>query len=227
MSDKPLLPAVADHWDGRADTFDDEPDHGLRDPVTRAAWAERLTAWLPEPPATVADLGCGTGSLSVLLAEAGHDVVGVDLSSTMVEHATRKGEGTSARFVVGDAGNPPLSPASVDVVLVRHVVWTLPDPHAALRRWMELLRPGGRLVMVEGRWGQPDAPADPDADHGDYTPIHARLPWYGGVTPAVLTEALAPLVADVEVHDLAGDERLWGHAVHDIRFAVVARIATT
>ena len=226
MGDDTVLPVVADHWDGRAAGFDDEPDHGLRDPEVRAAWADRLTSWLPQPPATVADLGCGTGSLSVLLAEAGHDVVGVDLSTSMVRHATAKAEGTSARFVVGDAADPPLSMGSVDVVLVRHVVWTLPDPHAALRRWTGLLRPGGRLVLVEGRWGQPDARPDPDADHGDYTPVHTRLPWYGGVTPDALAAALDPLVADIEVHDLADDDVLWGHAVTDIRFALIARAAT-
>ena len=74
--------------------------------------------------------------------------------------------------------------------------------------------------------GQPDAQPDPDADHGDYTPIHTRLPWYGGVTPDALAAALDPLVADIEVHDLADDDVLWGHAVTDIRFALIARAAT-
>ncbi|PPK63132.1 hypothetical protein V5P93_004067 [Actinokineospora auranticolor] len=61
-------------WDQHAATFDDEADHGLRDPVVRAAWAELLLPLIPTGSA-VADLGCGTGSLSVLLAEAGHRVV--------------------------------------------------------------------------------------------------------------------------------------------------------
>lgn len=49
-------------WDAEADTFDDEPDHGLRDAVVREAWAERLRAWLPETPCEVLDLGCGTAA---------------------------------------------------------------------------------------------------------------------------------------------------------------------
>ncbi|RRR69765.1 SAM-dependent methyltransferase, partial [Streptomyces sp. RP5T] len=32
-------------WDAEAASFDEEPDHGLRDPAVRAAWAERLRAW--------------------------------------------------------------------------------------------------------------------------------------------------------------------------------------
>jgi SAM-dependent methyltransferase len=37
-------------------------------------------------------------------------------------------------------------------VVARHLLWTLPDPAAALRRWIGLLRPRGHLVFVEGRW---------------------------------------------------------------------------
>ena len=37
-------------------------------------------------------------------------------------------------------------------MLCRHVLWALPDPAAALRHWIDLLAPGGRLVLVEGRW---------------------------------------------------------------------------
>ncbi|MEU3532965.1 methyltransferase domain-containing protein [Streptomyces murinus] len=56
-------------WDARAAGFDEEPDHGLRDPAVRAAWAARLRSWLPRRPADVLDLGCGTGSLSLLAAQ--------------------------------------------------------------------------------------------------------------------------------------------------------------
>ncbi|BFO20225.1 hypothetical protein SHKM778_66130 [Streptomyces sp. KM77-8] len=53
-------------WDAEAAGFDEEPDHGLRDPRVRAAWAARLRTWLPGRPGDVLDLGCGTGSLSSL-----------------------------------------------------------------------------------------------------------------------------------------------------------------
>ena len=64
----------AEDWDSAASTFDEDADHGLRDPAVRAAWAGLLLPLLPEAPAAVLDVGCGTGSLSVLLAEAGHSV---------------------------------------------------------------------------------------------------------------------------------------------------------
>jgi ubiquinone/menaquinone biosynthesis C-methylase UbiE len=140
-------------WDAEAEAFDEAADHGLRDATVRAAWRSLLASLLPPAPARVADLGCGTGSLSLLLADEGHTVTGVDFSPAMVARAVAKADGRSdVRFVVGDAVSPPLDRASYDVVLCRHVLWALPDPAAALRRWIGLLAPGGRLVLVEGRW---------------------------------------------------------------------------
>jgi SAM-dependent methyltransferase len=100
----------------------------------------------------VADLGCGTGTLSVLLAEEGYDVHGVDLSPEMIDRARAKAGDRSVGFAVGDASDPDLPDGAFDVVLSRHVLWALPDPVAGLRRWCDLLAPGGRLLLVEGRW---------------------------------------------------------------------------
>jgi ubiquinone/menaquinone biosynthesis C-methylase UbiE len=103
----------------------------------------------------VADLGCGTGTLSILLAsEGGHLVSGVDFSPEMVRRAREKAAHTTPRptFTVADASDPPLPSASFDVVLSRHVLWAMPDPAAALDSWIELLTPTGVLILIEGRW---------------------------------------------------------------------------
>ena len=145
---------VRAYWDAEAAGFDEAADHGLRDPQVRGAWDRLLREHLPEAPVDVLDLGCGTGSLTVLLAEAGHRVHGVDLAPAMVTAARAKvaASGTTATVEVGDASDPPGLAGAYDVVLTRHVLWALPDPSAALSRWVRLLRPGGRLLLVEGRW---------------------------------------------------------------------------
>jgi SAM-dependent methyltransferase len=140
-----------DLWDREAQTFDEAADHGLADPGCREAWRTLLLEHLPPAPARVADLGCGTGTLALLLAEEGYAVDGVDFSPEMVRRARDKA-GDVARFVEGDAAAPPLEPASYDVVLSRHVLWAMPSPADALDRWTALLRPGGRLLLVEGSW---------------------------------------------------------------------------
>ncbi|HEY6739267.1 MAG TPA: class I SAM-dependent methyltransferase [Actinopolymorphaceae bacterium] len=145
---------VRERWNGLAASFDESPDHGLRDPSVRRAWADLLLSVLPPAPADVLDLGCGTGTLSVLLAESGYRVAGVDLAEQMVAAARAKAAtaGVDVRIDQGDAAAPPHPPRSFDVVLCRHVLWALPDPAAALERWADLLRPQGRLVLIEGSW---------------------------------------------------------------------------
>jgi SAM-dependent methyltransferase len=192
-------------WDAQAATFDEEPDHGLRDPEIRRAWADRLRSWLPAGAADVLDLGCGTGTLSLLAAEQGHRVTGVDLSPAMIDLARAKLAGRDAAFLLGDAAAPPVGEQRFDVVLVRHVLWTLPDPARVLRHWCDLLRPGGRLVLIEGRWGT-------------VGPV--------GIPADRLTGLLAPLIpaatGHVRVERLSEDPLLWGGAVADERYAVVA-----
>ncbi|MFF3564162.1 methyltransferase domain-containing protein [Streptomyces sp. NPDC002574] len=193
-----------EYWDAAADRFDEEPDHGLREPAVREAWAGRLRGWLPDTPADVLDLGCGTGSLAALATERGHRVTGVDRSPRMVALARAKLAGTGARVVVGDATQPPVAAGRFDVVLVRHMLWALPDPAAALRRWAGLLRRGGRIVLVEGCWGE----AEPM-----------------GITAAELATLVRPLAAHTEIEQLAHDTALWGRPVRDERYAAVVRPA--
>jgi ubiquinone/menaquinone biosynthesis C-methylase UbiE len=191
---------VADHWEEQAETFDDAPDHGLRDPATRRAWAALLMPLMPPAPARIADLGCGTGSLAVLLAEAGHDVAGVDLAVGMVQRARTKASiaNVSAEFVVGDAGEPPWPTQSFDVVLARHVLWALDDPGRALDRWLELLRPEGRLVLVEGLW------------------------WTDAGLPARhVVRLLRDRGQEAEVTQL-DDPALWGGPIDDERYLLVS-----
>jgi 2-polyprenyl-3-methyl-5-hydroxy-6-metoxy-1,4-benzoquinol methylase len=78
-------------WNSQATTFDEEPDHGLLEPAIRDAWRRLLLEYLPPPPAHVVDLGCGTGTLSVLLAEAGYRVQGLDLADEMLATANSQG----------------------------------------------------------------------------------------------------------------------------------------
>lgn len=211
--------SISQYWDAAAADFDNEADHGLREEATRSAWAELLRAWVPVESGDVLDVGCGTGSLSLLLAEQGHRVTGVDVSSSMIELARAKLEaaGRPGQFFVGDAAKPPTEEKRFDVVLSRHVVWTLPDPVAALQDWINRLRPGGTLILVEGRWFTADADEP-------YAVGAEELPWNGGVRAADLEAAVRPLVSDLRTVDLTGDPSLWGWQVTDERYALIATV---
>jgi len=207
---------TAAYWDDYADAYDAEPDHGLGDPATREAWRLLLERWLPAQPSDVADLACGTGSLTALVAGLGHRVMGVDLAGNMVDRARAKTAefGERATIRQGDVSVPPIEPRSVDVILARHILWTLPDPGVALATWCSLLRPGGRFLLVEGRWWSVG-----DEDYND----DARMPWAGGVRAVDLAAALGPLVQRIEVVPLT-DRVLWGKELVDERYLLVADV---
>jgi ubiquinone/menaquinone biosynthesis C-methylase UbiE len=190
----------ASYWDSQAASFDDQADHGLRDGAVRDAWRRLLVSRLPPPPAAVADLGCGTGSLTVLLGEAGYAVTGLDSSPEMIRAARAKAAaaGIGARFVTSDASAPALPDGSFNVVLCRHVLWAMPDVDQALTAWIRLLQPGGVLVLIEGRW-------------------HTGA----GLTVAEATEVVARQRASVSVTVL-DDPALWGGPVSDERYLLVS-----
>ncbi|WP_326567851.1 class I SAM-dependent methyltransferase [Amycolatopsis rhabdoformis] len=196
-----MVEDVGRFWDEHAATFDEQPDHGLRDAGVRAAWRELLLSLMPAAPAVVVDLGCGTGSLAVLLAQAGYAVCGVDLSGRMIGVAEEKARvgGVSVDWRRGDVAEPPCEAESCDVVLVRHVLWAMADPAAAVGRWCGLLRPGGRLVFVEGRW----------ATRAGLTAEQCQ--------GLVLGHRREATVLKLD------DPALWGAVIEDERYAVVSR----
>ena len=117
-------------------------------------WVDALASALPDPPAEVLDVGSGTGYVALAAASLGHRVTAIDLAPAMVDvlvdYATARGLSVDAR--IGDAVEPDFPPASFDVVTSRHLLWTLRQPARAMANWRELLRPGGRLVAVDGFW---------------------------------------------------------------------------
>ncbi len=145
---------IREWWDRDADTYDSAKSHAISDPLEAAAWRRALREALPDPGARVLDVGAGTGALSLLAAELGYRVTALDLSEGMLTVARRKAveRGLDLEFVVGSGTEPPEGP--FDAVMERHVLWTMPDPDGALRAWREVVAPGGRLVLLEGVWGQ-------------------------------------------------------------------------
>lgn len=190
-----------DLWDREAETFDDAADHGLADPVCRDAWRSLLLAHLPPAPARVADLGCGTGTLALLLAEEGYAVDGLDFSPAMMRRARDKA-GHVATFVEGDAAAPPLDAAAYDVVLSRHVLWAMPSPAAALERWIRLLAPGGRLLLVEGSWTTGAGPSI-------------------GLSAEQTVDLVRDTGRDTQLRRLP-EPVLWGRSITDDRYLVVS-----
>jgi ubiquinone/menaquinone biosynthesis C-methylase UbiE len=187
-SPDPVKEQVAAHWDRRAPTFDEDFGHSIRTSDERAAWDRILELVLGGRAALDAlDAGCGTGFLAFELAARGHRVTGVDFAPAMIAEARRKAHarGVSVRLEEGDIEQLPFSAGSFDLVISRHVLWTLPHPDAAIDEWIRLLRPAGRLVIVDSHLDpSASAGAPPPAENARTSPEYAavgdQLPFLGG-----------------------------------------------
>jgi SAM-dependent methyltransferase len=141
---------IISFWSGRSADYDSRPHHGLSSEREKQVWLQTLSGLMPPAPAEVLDVGTGTGFLALLLAELGYRVVGLDLSPEMLQIARSKCVSPAAPdFQLGDAADPDFPASSFDVVISRHLVWTLLDPVRAFCNWRTLLRPGGRVIAID------------------------------------------------------------------------------
>ena len=141
-------------WDRRADTWEHEGAAGLGDVVDAV-----LRAASPRPGLTAVDLGCGSGQITMRLAEAGAQVTAVDVSPEMIVRLQQNAEAEELDGVV-----PVVSPieefgldtASVDLVVSNYALHHLrdPDKRDLARSVFQWLRPGGRFVIGDMMFGR-------------------------------------------------------------------------
>ena len=151
-----LAEEIREYWSRRSETFDLAFGHRVAPGPEAEAWAAPMRAHLGPPPQRVLELACGTGEITRLLLEQGHEVTALDFSEAMLAKARAKHEGAPRlRFLPADAQRAMEPEASYDAILCRHLVWTLTEPEAAFADWLRMLRPGGRLLVYDGDWAKP------------------------------------------------------------------------
>ncbi len=117
-----------------------------------AAWSRALGLLLP--PLEVADIACGEGYLSVESAQWARHVVGIDRSPDVLKRAkalaARRGIG-NITWKRGDMERLPLADASVDVALLSQALHHAADPSRAVVEAARVIRPGGRMLVLDLR----------------------------------------------------------------------------
>jgi demethylmenaquinone methyltransferase/2-methoxy-6-polyprenyl-1,4-benzoquinol methylase len=106
------------------------------------------------PGDVVLDVACGTGDLTLALARTpARAVLGIDFTYDMLAVAQRKQPDPTAcaapAYVGGDAMRLPVADVSVDVVSIAFGIRNVADPVCAVREFFRVMRPGGRLVILE------------------------------------------------------------------------------
>jgi len=114
-------------------------------PLMRELWAN----WPPPPSAAAVEVGCGYGVMLGVLREAGFRTRGCDLSAKAVAVCRSRG----LDVVEGKTPGIPLPMATFDLSIARHLIEHLPDPRVFVKEMVDLVRPGGVVVIVtEDAW---------------------------------------------------------------------------
>ena len=104
------------------------------------------------PPLIIADLGAGEGTLSQLLAQRAEKVIAVDNSEKMVAYgadlASKHGF-QNLEYRLGDIEEPPIDPGTVDLVFLSQALHHALNPERAIRAAHAILKPGGRIVILD------------------------------------------------------------------------------
>ena len=122
----------------------------LREELFGADFAFRALAGLLGDDWTVADLGCGTGAMAAILAPHVQQVIGVDASEEMLDAARERiGAASNIQLRKGTLEALPIASDSVDAATLMLVLHHLPSPAQALGDAARILKPGGRVLIVD------------------------------------------------------------------------------
>lgn len=104
------------------------------------------------PPLVIADLGAGEGTLSQLLAQRAEKVIAIDNSEKMVEYGTnvaRDNGYTNLEYRLGGIEDPPIEEGLVDLAFLSQSLHHAARPEAAIAAAHRILKPGGRVIVLD------------------------------------------------------------------------------
>lgn len=149
---------IASYWTKRSGSFLEQRRAELHSYLAER-WLKELENHLPKKKGLkILDVGCGTGFFAILMAKAGHEVTGIDLTADMISHAKNlsEEEGVCCTFRVMDAERPDFPDETFDAVISRNLTWTLPDAAGAYSQWSRILKKGGVLINFDANYGAAD-----------------------------------------------------------------------
>ncbi len=153
LDDEGLQLTIERRKDHLRNYFDELAGRFGRNYVPGRSWKALTEALLRLlPPLVIADLGAGEGTLALMLARNAERVIAVDSSRKMVEYGkdvVERNGITNLEYRLGDMEELPLNDREVDLVLVHQALHHVIHPERALQEAHRILRPGGRIVLLD------------------------------------------------------------------------------
>lgn len=148
---------ITKYWTKRSDSFQEQRRAELHDDIAQR-WLKEILQYVPKKRLKILDVGCGSGFFTILMAQQGHEVIGVDLTADMITRARELAaeEKADCTFQVMDAENLEFADEAFDMVISRNLTWTLPDAERAYSEWLRVLKKGGCLLNFDANYGISD-----------------------------------------------------------------------
>ena len=159
IDDNEIQKRITGFWSSIATGYEAHPGNvPALDSEEYVEWVKTMAELLPVTPSSVLDVATGTGFVAMIAAQLGHRVTAIDLSEPMLEVARAEANRRDLKiaFLHDDAVAPNFPEKSFEAVVSRHLIWTLRHPVRALRNWRTLVKPGGRVVAIDGFWFKPE-----------------------------------------------------------------------
>lgn len=143
---------ISNYWTKRSYDYDKHLGHMFHSNDEKEIWKSFLKNAIGNEKKLILDVGCGTGFLSILLKELGHDVIGIDISKGMLNIAKKNSNYLKIPFLLGDSNTVNFLPETFDIIISRHLLWTLQNPKETISTWKKTLVKGGSIIIIDGNW---------------------------------------------------------------------------
>ena len=147
--DEGLNRRIDDYWTQRSRGIAEKTDALLEKGHTYRALLDQMLVGMNGTKAL--DMATGTGLIAIELARLGYEVTAIDSNEDMLREASKlaKKYGVEVDFVKGDVQSPVIRRESYDVIVCKDGLWNLQDPSLAYSRWRDILKPEGRLIIID------------------------------------------------------------------------------
>lgn len=145
---------IKNYWGKRASSYSSQNKAELES-YKHNVWRNLILNNSPKKEVLkVLDIGCGPGEFSIIMAEDGHEVTGVDITEEMLQQARANAEKYNVQLDLKcmDVHNLEFADNTFDIIISRNVTWNLKYPEIFFKECKRVLKDDGRVIYFDANW---------------------------------------------------------------------------